>query len=206
MTKLVWGLNAPNYFSGVEGGLLHSPETGLIVPWNGLVSVDEKDVDVGELTAAFEGKTYSNLRFGGFYQCNVSAYSFPYEFLSAIGIREIMPGCFITGQQPTRFNFSYKTLVGESGYLIHFVYNAVAVPTNLEYETLNDTVKVTRRKWTITATPPNLTGGRTTAHVIVDSTVTDPAVLAVVEDTLYGTDITTPDFPTQSELVTIFVS
>jgi hypothetical protein len=86
------------------------------------------------------------------------------------------------------------------------VYNALAIPTNVEYETVGETVKVTRRKWLINATPPNLTSGRGTSHILVDSTQTDPVVLAAVEDTLYGTDITDPDFPSQADLVSIFVS
>lgn len=206
MTKIVWGLDAPNYFSGVEGGVIHSPETGVIVPWNGLVSVDEKSVEPSVLTSSFDGKVYANLRFGGFYQCNIVAYGFPYEFWGALGIREVLPGAFITGQASDRFNFSYKTLIGQSDYLIHFVYNALAISTNVEYETVGETIKVTKRKWLINATPPNLTSGRGTSHILVDSTQTDPVILAAVEAALYGTDLTDPDFPSQADLVSIFVS
>ena len=86
------------------------------------------------------------------------------------------------------------------------MYNALAIPTYVEYETVGETIKVTRRKWLINATPPNLTYRRGTSHILVDSTQTDPVVLAAVEDTLYGTDLIDPDFPSQTDLISIFVS
>lgn len=205
MTALVWGADAPEVHSGLDRGLIYHPNHG-VVPWNGLVAVGETSSKEAVLTAEHDGMLYANLRFGGVYQASVSAYDFPEDLIEILGLSEPVPGFFLTGQQRELFDFSYRTLIGENDYLIHLVYNALLTPTKMRFQTTAKTVRPSISEWRIDALPPAIATGRPTAHLVIDSRLTDSVVLDAFQDTLYGTDITNPDFPTQQEVISIFVA
>lgn len=197
MTALEWGLASPPYESGIDRGLIDL--NGVIKPWNGLISVEEREVDSSDLKSYFDGMAYVNHHFGGVYQAVVTAYDFVKEFESILGYAAVQPGFFLTGQSRERFNFSYRTKIGEDGYKIHLVYNALATPIKKDNTSLNDNSNPDERQWQIDAIPiKTVTSGfahKPSAHYIIDSTVAPPEIVSSIESSLYGTDETDPSFP-----------
>jgi hypothetical protein len=205
MTKIVWGaLESRRYESGVEKGVLY-PSGGVGVNWNGITGVAEA-YDGGELsTSSLEGLTYLLAVSAKVYKAHLSAFSAPREFGPCVGEVEPVPGFTLTRQPRTPFGFSYRTMINQSDYKIHLVYNCTANPTAKALATTNDTPNPVNLEWDISAVPVEVNGCRPSAHFIVDSTKTTSYGLAALEDILYGTDSTDPSLPTATELYDLVV-
>lgn len=204
MTKLVWDSVTDRPFSyGVDRGVIHI-HGGSVLAWNGLVSVESEEVDEAGLESFFDGVKYANFQFGGFYQAKVKGYGIPYAAEKLIGLKEVYAGLSITAQPKYTFDLSYRTLFGEDQYKIHVVHNALIIKTNHDSTTISDDVDVDLFEWSITTTPPGSSTFRPSSHVIIDSTTSAPSVLTELEDTLYGTNSTSPQFPTQQQIIDMF--
>lgn len=201
MTKLTWDPRNRTYETGVDRGILY-PLDGNPVPWNGLISVDES-FEGGELTTGVEdGITYVQHASARDYKATVRAFSTPREFGVCVGDIEVKPGFTVTRQPRQMFSFSYRTMIGETDYKIHIVYNALASPTSRSYASTNDSTNPTDLEWSITATPLFIGSGyRPTAHYSIDSTKVSAFALRMLEDQLYGSDITDPTLPKPEDLV-----
>jgi hypothetical protein len=209
MTKLLWDkVGERLYEAGVDRGVLYlSDNSG--IPWNGLTGIEE---DVGDDTsdpAYFDGVKYSDIPSTGDYSATLSAFTYPDEFLVYEGIVSLGNGLFVDGQTSKTFGLSYRTLVGSDldgtahGYKIHLVYTLTAYPDSLSHETLNDSPNPLAFSWKITGIPQNAPKYRPTAHVIFDSRFLNAALLAVIEDTLYGNATINASLPSVSALMDI---
>lgn len=203
MTALVWDTaDSRSYETGVERGVFYPSDGGPGVTWEGLISVAENVNGAEQFTYAVDGVTYLNAVGGRSYQATVQAYSAPREFAPYVGEVEVVPGFILTKQPKMPFGFSYRTLIGDSGYKIHVVYNATAAPTSRSYGTTNDTPTPVSLEWKIDATPVQARPGtRPAAHYIINSLEIDATTLASVEDLLYGTDTDDPQLPLITDLV-----
>lgn len=204
MTRLDWS-QAPSqirYESGVDRGVLY-PASGPGVVWNGLVSVEESSVGGDVNSFYFDGVKYLDVQDPKNFQATLTAFSAPPEFLPSMGQLSVIPGFILTRQPRSRFGFAYRTKIGEAGYKLHIVYNALATPTQRSYSTKSDSPSAENFSWQIDATPPLATGYRPSAHYSLDSTKTDPNTLKTVEDILYGTALSAPRLPSVDELVDI---
>jgi hypothetical protein len=143
----------------------------------------------------------------------IEAYTYPEEFEECDGTREIATGVSI-GQQPRKqFGFSYRTLIGNDqksndyGYKIHLVYGCFASPSDKSYQTVNDSPEAITFSWSVSTTPVDVKGFKPTATLIIDSTKTDTAKLAILEKLLYGSDAgdnveaTDPQLPLPNEVM-----
>lgn len=203
MAVIVWDkIKERSYEHGVDRGVIHVPGS-LVLPWNGLVSVDETENNESEVHAQFDGITYANLKFGGFFQALVSAYTFPNQFLEIIGLKEALTGLYLTGQPRLLFNFSYRTQVGDNDYKLHFVHNAIASPVKRGFDSVSDNIRPEIFEWLINAKPPETDGIKPSAHMVVKSTDVDPAALIDLETLLYGTVSVDPYFPSQLEILNL---
>lgn len=96
-------------------------------------------------------------------------------------------------------------LVGEDfGYKIHIVYNCTAAPSNRTSDSMTGTPNPSKRQWNISTVPPPATTFKPTAHIVLDSTVTDPYLLAQFESLLYGRDGSDAYLPSVADLVAVF--
>ena len=92
------------------------------------------------------------------------------------------------------FGFCYRTLIGNDtvgtnyGYKLHLVYGAQASPSEKNNQTVNDSPEAATMSWEISTTPVDVPNFKPTAHLVIDSTKTDKAKLAKLEEMLYGTD------------------
>jgi hypothetical protein len=219
MSKLVWdGVGKRTYQTGVDHGVLYpmgESTYGAGVAWDGLTSVQESPSGAENTPLYADNIKYLNLTSAEEYGCTIEAYDSPEEFDECDGTKEIAPGVKIGQQNRKKFGFSYRSLLGndvkgnEYGYVIHLVYGCTAAPSEKQHSTVNDSPEAATLSWTISTTPVNVTGGKPTATVEIDSTKVDPTKLAALEAILYGTDGeqgaegTAPRLPLPDEIATL---
>ncbi|MCA9392284.1 hypothetical protein KC614_03715 [candidate division WWE3 bacterium] len=204
MATLTWGEDN-RYVYGIDRGVLHGQDSDEMYAWNGLTAVSVDEVNTPELVSSFDGKTYANLIFRGFYEAEVSALSFPYEAMSLNGEVEALPGFIFTAQEKELYDFSYRTFENDEDYKIHFVWNAIFVQKAKSRRTLSDNLNALEFKWKVSAVPELMPYWYPASSLIVDSKLTDPDVLSSLEDLLYGTDITDPTFPSQLDVLLEYI-
>lgn len=205
MTGLVWGdLLDRRYDFGVDRGVLF-PRLTAGVAWDGLVSVQETYVG-GEVDSRyFDGIKYLDFKTNKDFQASVSAFSYPNAFRECIGQRSVSAGFILTRQMRLPFDFSYRTMVGGNDkYKIHLVYNVTASPTQRGYATIDNEAQLQALQWTFDCVPPLSSTYKPSAHFTIDSMTTDPAVLADLEDILYGSSGGDAEMPTQADVIALF--
>lgn len=209
MTRLDW--NAPGsrfYEAGVDRGVLFV-EGSAGVPWNGLTSVNESPSGGDPKSFYVDGVKYLVLSSAEEYEGTITAYTYPDEFEPCNGNVEPRSGMFLAHQPRKSFSMSYRTMVGNdlsesAGYKIHIIYNALASPSERENGTITDNTDPNDFSWKITCKPPPMHGYRPTAHVVFDSRTTDPSVMGIIEDILYGSDEDLSRLPTFDELLAAY--
>lgn len=214
MTRLVWGeVGTHAYEAGVDRGVLFPPAGAVGVPWNGLVTVNETP-DGGQPQAYYQdGIKYFQIASAEEFKANITAFSAPKEFSLCDGIASIYAGLAITQQPRKQFGFSYRTLIGNDvvaeayGYKLHLIYNALASPTSRANPTLSESTEPMSLSWAIECVPPNITGFKPSAHLVINSLTASEPHLTAVENIVYGVDGgANPRQPTIAELITIFGS
>lgn len=196
------------YETGVDRGVLY-PASSPGVAWTGLVSVSE-GVSGGENTSEYyDGSKFADSISNEDFQATITALSAPPEFAACDGQAILAKGLYALKQPRTTFGFSYRTKIGnplegtDHGYKLHLVYNATASPSERTSTTIGDSVEVTALEWTVNSVPPRSSEFRPTAHIVFNSTKTDPLELLALENRLYGTESTRPYLPTQAEVFQI---
>jgi hypothetical protein len=209
VARISWGDPGTRlYEAGVDRGVFYlDGQAG--VPWNGLTSVNESPTGGDPTPFYIDGYKYLNNPATEEYEATVTAFTYPDEFSACDGMSEPRSGLFITQQRRQSFGLSYRTMIGNDqsddfGYKIHLVYNALASPTTRTNGTLSETTSLNDFSWKITTKPPAVVDYKPFAHVVIDSRSTDPSVLSLLEDALYGTDSVSASLPTFSELLGIF--
>lgn len=209
MTKLQW--NTPGsrlYETGVDRGVLYVGENPG-VPWNGLTNVSEQPTGGSVRSYFIDGVNYLNLIGRETFQASLTAFFSPPEFDVCDGTVELAQGFSVTQQRRQPFGFSYRTRIGNDlqaadyGYKIHLIYNALAAPSQKSYDSMNSDPETSDLSWTIVAKPRKLLSAAPGAHFIIDSTTTSNVAMAMLEDILYGTDVSAPRLPTPEEIITL---
>lgn len=226
MTRIVWGdVHDRKYEYGVDRGVLY-PGGVDGVPWNGIISVEETIVGGEQTPLYFDGTKYLDLIANEDFQANLTALSAPDEFAACEGQRLLAAGLYATQQPRFTFGLCYRTQVGSManprlGYKLHIVYNCTASPSGRSYASKSDKVEPGQRTWQIDSVPaPNPLQSewpsdilhpevhyKPTAHFVIDSTTAgynffyDRPKIEIVEDILYGTDVTAPRMPLQAEVI-----
>jgi hypothetical protein len=208
MAELTWDQAGERVFqTGINRGVLYLRD-GRVVVWNGLTSMDD-GIDT-ELTSYYlDGVKYLENLAPGDFQGKLKAWTYPDELDEVMGIAEAAPGLQYYEQPPQSFSLSYQTRVGtdldaDAGYKIHVLYNLLAVPDEASFETQGEEVKPVEFGWSLTGTPPVITGFRPTVHIVIDSTKAPADVLEVIENILYGTPDSNPRIPTITEIRQLF--
>jgi hypothetical protein len=210
MTRLAWSVPGERYFeAGVDRGVLYLDGADG-VPWNGLTSVSESTTG-GEVSQYYiDGINYLNDISGEEFKATIQAYTYPEEFGVCDGTVEVSNGLFMTNQKKKSFGLSYRNQIGndvdgvEHGYKFHIVYNALAAPSQHDHKTLGDSVEADDFSWEITTKPPDFTGYKPTAHLVIDTRKAPKPLVLQIEDILYGTDTEAPRLPSVPELIFLF--
>lgn len=210
MTRLVWGIYGKRFYeAGVDRGVLYvEGQPG--VAWNGLISVEESPTGGEAQPYYIDGVKYLNTLSAEEFEATISAFTYPDEFAQCDGTEKVRPGLFASQQRRKPFNFCYRTKVGadqeglEHAYKIHLVYNALASPTSRPYSSISDSTEPIEFEWNITTCPPVASGYKRTSHIEIDSRQTDPLILELLENILYGDDENEARLPEFDELLDIF--
>ena len=211
MPQLTWSEpESRQYETGIDRGVLYPPSSAG-VPWNGLVSVNEAPIG-GEANPFYlDGVKYLNRPGLEEFGATLEAFTYPREFEACDGTLELVDGLSAMHQRRRPFGLTYRTRIGnvanaKAGYKIHLIYNAMAEPTENNMQTTGETIELTTFSWNLTAVPEIFTGAKPTAHLIVDTTQTEPGTVATLEGILYGTDTSVAQLPDPDTLVEIFVN
>ena len=213
MTALKWDETGKRrYETGVSKGVLYVPTNGtypLGVAWNGLVTVTESPSGAEASPQYADNQIYLNLTSAERFGATLEAFTYPDEFEECDGTASLIPGVTVGQQRRKPFGLSYQTLIGDDvlatdlGYKIHFVYGAMAAPTEKARATVNESPEALTMSWELTTTPVPVAGKRPSAHLTVDSTQVDPAKLADLEAIIYGTAGQAPRMPFPEEIAAI---
>ena len=211
MSKLAWDEVGNRFYeTGVKNGVLYPQGAGGTytkgVPWNGLTAVTESP-EGAESTALYaDDIKYLNLMSNEEFKATIEAYTYPDEFAECDGSASIADGVFIGQQSRKTFGLAYKTTLGNDvdgndyGYKLHLIYGALAAPSERSYATINDSPEAITFSWEISTTPVEVTGGKPTACLTIDSTKVDGTKLAALEKILYGDGATGPKLPLPDEV------
>jgi hypothetical protein len=211
VTQLSWDVVGQRFYEiGVDRGVLYVDDVGYA--WNGLVSVEESPSG-GEAKAYYiDGVKYLNLSSSEEYEATISAFYSPEEFDACDGVGTLQPGLQTTQQPRKSFGFSYRTKVAndvdgvDHGYKIHIVYNALALPAQRNYETMNDNPEAPLINWSVTTKPVVIPGMARSAHFVIDSRFGIPDAVENLEEILYGTSTSPPTLPTPDQLLGLFTA
>lgn len=205
MTRLDWDTVGERIFeTGVDRCVLFiDGQPG--IPWIGLLSVTEKTTGFEAQPYYIDGVKYLTLYAQEDFAATLEAYTYPDEFLQCEGIEPIVNGFYASQQDRKTFNLCYRTRIGndvdgyDHGYKMHFVYNAVAAPSDKTYNTIGENVEASTFSWDLTTTPIAVDEMNPTAHFVLDSRDISPAHLEVLEAQIYGYSGT---YPITSTLLT----
>lgn len=214
MGKLTWDkVGERLYETGIDQGVLYpQDENGaypLGVAWNGLSNVTEKPSGAEPSPVYADNTKYLDLMSAEEFGASVEAYMYPDEFKPCNGEVEVAPGVYASQQNRTPFGMSYRTLIGNDvknndyGYKLHLIYGAKATPSEKNYQSVNESPDIAAFSWDITTTPVSIEGFKPTAQLTIDSTKTDAAKLAALEEILYGNETTDARLPLPDEVITI---
>lgn len=214
MAKLVWDATGQRFYeTGVKQGVLYLlDEAGAYskgVAWNGLTAITESPSGAEASPMYADDIKYLNLYSAEEFGATIEAYTYPEEFAECDGSAEIATGVMIGQQSRKTFGLCYRTTLGNDvkndqyGYKLHFIYGAMASPSEKAYSTINDSPEAITFSWELTTTPVNVEGFKPTASVTVDSTKVDAEKLAALEAILYGSESEEARLPLPAELITL---
>jgi hypothetical protein len=222
MSKLIWDQSGERFWeTGVSKGVLFpmSAVQGVYangVVWNGLVNVTQSPTGAEANALYADNIKYLNLMSVEELEASVEAYTYPDEFAECDGSASIAQGARIGQQARKMFAIAYQTKIGndinpELGYKIHIIYGCLASPSEKSHDSVNDSPEAMTFSWDLTTTPVEVPGFKPTASIEIDSTKTNAAKLAQLEEILYGKDATTEPvsaavparLPMPEEIITI---
>lgn len=206
MAQITWGDPGTRKFStGVDRGVLFvQGRSG--VPWNGLVSVTARSSGGTAVPYYIDGIKYLNFSEREEFEGSIEAFYSPPEFDECDGIAHIRPGVFAHHQVRKPFDFAYRSTVGndlagvDHGYKLHLIYNALASPSELNSQTISDSVEPDTLSWDISSTPVEVPGHQSTSFLTLDSTV-HQGLVSLIERILYGKDTSPARMPTPAEIL-----
>lgn len=201
---IVWGRPEDRFYeSGVDRGVLYV--RGLPgVPWNGLVSVRENPDVQAPMTQYMDGVKYLHHVPDGEFSATIEALYSPVEFDLCDGTAEIHTGLYVTNISPKPFDLTYRTMINETDYKIHLVYNCRAIPAARNYSTRSHINKPETITWTITTKPEVSNHSWNQAHFMIDTTKTPPRAVEAIERMLYGSEGETPRMPALDDVYDIY--
>lgn len=214
MAKLIFDKTGERFFeTGVNKGVLYPQDAQGAYPkgvaWNGLTAVTESPSGAEATPLYADNIKYLNLMSAEEFGATVEAYTYPDEFATCNGEVSVAEGVTIGQQARKAFGMAYQTRIGndvegsELGYKIHIIYNALAAPSEKAYNTINDSPEAITFSWELTTTPVEVTGGKPTASLVIDSTKVSEAALAAIEAVLYGSESEEARLPLPDEVVSI---
>ncbi len=203
MTRLVFdGTGEKEYEAGVSQGVLFpgAPSSTVQgVVWNGLTNFT-KSPEGGEANDQWaDDIKYASIRGAENIKGTIEAFMFPKEFHESMGEKELVAnsGVYVAQQTKKPFSFACLTKIGNDtegldfGSKIHIVYNATVNPTEMAYETMNNSPEAITMSWEFDTVPvavTSVTGIKPTAYLCIEKREETAEVFQAVYNKIYGTD------------------
>lgn len=216
MARLEWDKTGERlYETGISNGVLYPQATGGTYPkgvaWNGLTAVTESPSGAEPTPLYADNIKYLTLTSVEEFGFSIEAYMYPDEFKQCNGEGSLVTGVTIGQQKRNAFGMSYKTILGNDvdgdahGYKLHLVYGALAAPSEMAHNTVNDSPEAPTMSWECSTTPVSVNGFKPTSHLVIDSTTADKTKLEALEDILYGSasEGNGPRLPLPDEVATL---
>ena len=214
MSKLVWDATGERlYETGVSNGVIYPQSSSGTYPkgaaWNGLTAITESPSGAEPTALYADNIKYLNLMSAEEFGFSIEAYTYPPEFAECNGEASLATGVSITQQKRKQFGLSYKSLIGNDvdgdsyGYKLHLVYGALAAPSEMAHNSVNDSPEATTMSWECSTTPVTVAGFKPTSHIVIDSTKANPEKLAALEAKLYGAESVEAMLPLPNEVATL---
>ena len=179
------------------------------VAWNGITGVT-KSPSGAEPTALWaDNIKYLNLYSAEELAGTITAYTYPDEWKTLNGQKEIAPGVWVSQQSRGTFGLVYRTKIGNDtegdslGHKYHFVYGAQCSPSEEAASTKNDSPEATEFSWEFNTTPVSVTGADPTSILEFDTLSTDPDKLEVLLKIVYGSAEADARLPLPDEIASI---
>lgn len=221
MTKLVWDqVGEKVYETGVDHGVLYLQDSNGVYDqgfaWNGIYTVTESPSGAESNPQYADNIKYINLISAEEFGATIEAFTYPSEFAQCDGTA-LVGGGVAVGQQTRRpFGLAYRSLMGNDlegtdyGYKLHLIYGATAAPSEKAFSTVNDSPEAITFSWELTTIPTpvgtvNSVDYKPTASITIDSTQVDAALLADLEDLLFGTSGDDPSLPDPATVIGMFI-
>lgn len=218
MARLEWNDQASKlYETGLDRGVIYpTHENGF--PWNGLVSVEEGSTGGENEPLYYDGLKFYNRVTPEDFSATINAYTYPDWLEPALGMQQTSGtwhlgqrrGLYVDSQPRSEFSMAYRTGMADGvsgnnyGYKIHIIYNATISNDSVTRTTLSDDVSPEVFSWDITTRPVPINGKRFSAHLVINSIDTDPLLLEVVENRIWGSPGNTAKLPDPNNLVDLF--
>jgi len=196
-----WDVSAAKLFeSGIDRGVFYPKSAGTYpagYAWEGLISVTEKPGGA-EVTDLFANNAkYAGLVSVETFEGTIEAYTFPNEFLAAMGMVEHTTdtGVIIAQQARIPFALCYRTRLGsdaagdQANYKIHIIYGCIASPSEVARQTVGDSPEAVTLSWDFKSTPAAATGYQPVSKIVLDESVLTSGNLAALESQLYGDSV-----------------
>ena len=214
MSKLVWDAIGERFYeTGISKGVVYPQASGGTYPkgaaWNGLSAVTESPSGAEPSPLYANNIKYLNLLSTEEFGFTIAAYTYPDEFAECNGEGSLATGVSVAQQKRKAFGMTYRSILGNDtdgdshGYKLHLVYGALAAPSEMAHNTVNDSPEATEMSWECSTTPVSVNGFEPTAHIVIDSTKADSTKLAALEAILYGSDDDEARLPLPDEVATL---
>lgn len=194
MTRLKWGEGPRLFDQGVDQGVLYLDDGA--VPWNGLVSVDEKEVGEVDTDHYFEGNRIHVSVEKGVFEGTISAYTYPDVFAEYNGYSQV--------DEYRRFGISYRTRREDESTKIHIVYNVLVRDDVRSWKTVGAQIDPSLFSWNVYASEKKVPGASPASHLIMEGP--QDAIVEAISDILYGTETTQPRLPDPEEVLEFYES
>jgi hypothetical protein len=206
MATLEWDKTGTRrYENGVDRGVLYLPDC-IAVPWNGLTEINEQPNQKTD-GIYFDGCKVNDFVTLGTFEASLKAITYPDELTDLEGESAVRRGVYTGEQRLKTFALCWRTQVGNdvqgnsASYKIHIVYNVTASPSDVTYASLSDDPELAEFEWDLTTVPNELSGYRSTSHLVIDSSEIDPWLLEDLEEILYGSSVKDPCLLPMDDLV-----
>lgn len=217
MARLTWDTVGERFYeTGNDRGVVYPQVSNGTYPsgyaWNGLTAVSESPSGAESNDLYADNMKYLSLIGAEEFGFTIEAYYYPPEFEQCDGTAEPVAGVKIGQQKRKAFGFCYRTILGNDadgndyGYKLHLIYGCMASPSQISYQTVNNSPEAISFSWECKTTPVNIAGYKPAAKIVIDSTLVNSTNLGILEDILYGTANAEPRLPLPDEVISIITS
>lgn len=223
MSVLVWDKSGERFYeTGVDHGVMYPHDdagqriTG--VAWNGLTAVTDRPSG-GEPTALWaDNIKYCEMVSAQEHGITIETYQFPDEFYPCLGMARVGGGAYVSMQAKRRFDFSWRTRIGNDimndklSYKLHIVYNCLAGPSEQNHQTVNESPDAQTMSFECTTLPVEVDYNNMdpSAKIVISAydmkKANKEANLKAIEALLYGSENNSPRLPDFDQIIQLLAA